>query len=133
MLRATRENATRVTVTGYDVGRIRLIAYVISGMIAGLSGFLLANQTEFVSPAFMSWQRSGELIFMVVLGGVGSLHGAIIGALALLFAEDVLSGWTEHWKVIFGPMIVLFVLLTRGGLVGLAGKLGAKLGGRSDG
>jgi branched-chain amino acid transport system permease protein len=133
VLRAARENATRVTVTGYDVGRIRLIAYVISGMIAGLSGFLLANQTEFVSPAFMSWQRSGELIFMVVLGGVGSLHGAIIGALAFLFAEDVLSSWTEHWKVIFGPMIVLFVLLTRGGLVGLAGKLGAKLGGRSDG
>lgn len=132
-LRAARENATRVTVTGFNVDRIRLIAYVISGMIAGLSGFLLANQTEFVSPAFMSWPRSGELIFMVVLGGVGSLHGAIIGALAFLFAEDVLSSWTEHWKVIFGPMIVLFVLLTRGGLVGLAAKLGAKLGGRSDG
>ena len=124
VLRAARENATRVTVTGYDVGRIRLIAYVISGMIAGLSGFFLANQTEFVSPAFVSWQRSGELIFMVVLGGVGSLHGAIIGALVFLFAEDVLSGWTEHWKVIFGPLIVLFVLFTRGGLVGLLGKLG---------
>jgi branched-chain amino acid transport system permease protein len=124
VLRAARENATRVTVTGYDVGRIRLIAYVISGMIAGLSGFFLANQTEFVSPAFVSWQRSGELIFMVVLGGVGSLHGAIIGALAFLFAEDVLSSWTEHWKVIFGPLIVLFVLFTRGGLVGLLGKLG---------
>jgi len=124
VLRAARENATRVTVTGYDVGRIRLIAYVISGMIAGLAGFFLANQTEFVSPAFVSWQRSGELIFMVVLGGVGSLHGAIIGALVFLFAEDVLSGWTEHWKVIFGPLIVLFVLFTRGGLVGLLGKLG---------
>ncbi|AMJ63383.1 ABC transporter permease [Bosea sp. PAMC 26642] len=129
VLRAARENATRVTVTGYDVGRIRLIAYIISGMIAGLSGFLLANQTEFVSPAYMSWQRSGELIFMVVLGGVGSLHGAIIGALTYLFAEEVLSHWTEHWRVIFGPMIVLFVLFTRGGLVGIMGKLG----GRSDG
>jgi branched-chain amino acid transport system permease protein len=128
-LRAARENATRVTVTGFDVQRIRLVAYVISGMIAGLSGFLLANQTEFVSPAFMSWQRSGELIFMVVLGGVGSLHGAILGALGFLIAEDVLSSWTEHWKVIFGPLIVLFVLFTRGGIVGLAGKLG----GRRDG
>ncbi|MFN3670737.1 MAG: branched-chain amino acid ABC transporter permease [Bosea sp. (in: a-proteobacteria)] len=129
VLRAARENATRVTMTGFDVGRVRLVAYVISGMIAGLSGFLLANQTEFVSPAFISWQRSGELIFMVVLGGVGSLHGAILGALAFLVAEDVLSGLTEHWKVIFGPMIVLFVLFTRGGLVGLIGKLG----GRRDG
>ncbi|PZN94842.1 MAG: branched-chain amino acid ABC transporter permease [Hyphomicrobiales bacterium] len=124
VLRAARENATRVSVTGFHVSRIRLAAYVISGMIAGLSGFLLANQTEFVSPAYMSWPRSGELIFMVVLGGVGSLHGAIIGALAFLFAEDVLAGWTEHWKVIFGPMIVLFVLFTRGGIVGLMRKLG---------
>jgi branched-chain amino acid transport system permease protein len=124
VLRAARENATRVAVTCFHVGRIRLVAYVISGMIAGLSGFLLANHTEFVSPAYMSWPRSGELIFMVVLGGVGSLHGAIIGALAFLFAEDVLSGLTEHWKVIFGPMIVLFVLFTRGGLVGLMRKLG---------
>jgi branched-chain amino acid transport system permease protein len=93
-------------------------------MIAGLSGFFLANQTEFVSPAFMSWQRSGELIFMVVLGGTGSLHGAIIGALAYLFAEDVLAGLTEHWKAIFGPLIVLFVLFTRGGIVGIISKLG---------
>lgn len=129
VLRAARENATRVAVTGFHAGRIRLVAYVISGMIAGLSGFLLANHTEFVSPAYMSWPRSGELIFMVVLGGVGSLHGAIIGAIAFLFAEDVLSGLTEHWKVIFGPMIVLFVLFTRGGLVGLMRKLGV---GRHD-
>jgi branched-chain amino acid transport system permease protein len=77
----------------------------------------------------MSWQRSGELIFMVVLGGVGSLHGAIIGALAFLFAEDVLASYTEHWKAIFGPLIVLFVLFTRGGIVGILGKL---RGGRGD-
>ena len=126
VLRAARENPTRVSVTGFDVTRIRLVAYVVSGMVAGLSGFLLANQTEFVSPAFASWQRSGELIFMVVLGGVGSLHGAIIGAIAFLVAEDVLSGLTEHWKAIFGPMIVLFVLFTRGGIAGLIGKLGGK-------
>jgi len=124
VLRAARENATRVAVTGYHVAGIQLAAYVISGMIAGLSGFLLANHTDFVSPAFMSWPRSGELIFMVVLGGVGSLHGAIIGAIAFLLTEDVLSGLTEHWKVIFGPMIVLFVLFTHGGLVGLLRKLG---------
>ncbi|KRE18274.1 ABC transporter permease [Bosea sp. Root381] len=123
-LRAARENATRVAVTGFRVKGIQLLAYVISGMIAGLSGFLLANHTDFVSPAFMSWPRSGELIFMVVLGGVGSLHGAIIGAIAFLLTEDVLSGLTEHWKVIFGPMIVLFVLFTHGGLVGLLRKLG---------
>jgi branched-chain amino acid transport system permease protein len=129
VLRAARENAVRVTVTGYDVDHVRLGAYVISGMMAGLAGFLLANQTDFVSPAFMSWQRSGELIFMVVLGGVGSLHGAIVGALAFLIAEDVLSAWTQNWKAIFGPLIVLFVLFTRGGIAGLM----TKLRGRRDG
>ncbi|KUL97141.1 ABC transporter permease [Bosea sp. WAO] len=124
ILRAARENPVRVSVTGFDVTRIRLIAYVISGMVAGIAGFFLANHTDFVSPAFMSWQRSGELIFMTVLGGVGSLHGAIIGAIAYLIAEDALSHLTEHWRVIFGPMIVLFVLFTRGGIVGMIRKLG---------
>lgn len=119
ILRASRENPVRVSVTGFDVTRIRLVAYVISGMLAGLAGFFLANHTDFVSPAFMSWQRSGELIFMAVLGGVGSLHGAIIGAIAYLIAEDALSHLTEHWRVIFGPLIVLFVLFTRGGIVGM--------------
>lgn len=129
VLRAARENAVRVTVTGYDVDRVRLGAYVISGMMAGLSGFLLANQTDFVSPAYMAWSRSGELIFMTVLGGVGSLYGAILGALAFLITEDVLSSLTQNWKVIFGPLIVLFVLFTHGGIAGLA----TKLRGRRDG
>lgn len=128
VLRAARENPTRVSVTGFDVNKVRLVAYVISGMLAGLSGFFLANHTEFVSPAFMSWQRSGELIFMAVLGGVGSLHGAIIGAIAYLIAEDALSHLTEHWRVIFGPMIILFVLFTRGGIVGMLRKLGRRHG-----
>lgn len=128
ILRAARENPVRVAVTGFDVTRIRLIAYVISGMIAGIAGFFLANHTDFVSPAFMSWQRSGELIFMAVLGGVGSLHGAIIGAIAYLIAEDALSHLTEHWRVIFGPLIILFVLFTRGGIVGMLRKLGGGAG-----
>ncbi len=128
VLRAARENPVRVSVTGFDVARVRLVAYVISGMLAGLAGFFLANHTEFVSPAFMSWQRSGELIFMAVLGGVGSLHGAIIGAVAYLVAEDALSHLTEHWRVIFGPIIILFVLFTRGGIVGMLRKLGPRHG-----
>lgn len=128
VLRAARENPVRVSVTGFDVNKVRLVAYVISGMLAGLAGFFLANHTEFVSPAFMSWQRSGELIFMAVLGGVGSLHGAIIGAIAYLIAEDALSHVTEHWRAIFGPMIILFVLFTRGGIVGMLRKLGGRHG-----
>jgi branched-chain amino acid transport system permease protein len=71
----------------------------------------------------MSWQRSGELIVMVVLGGMGSLHGAVIGALAFLLMEEWLSGLTEHWKVIFGPFLILVVLFARGGIMGLVRRL----------
>jgi branched-chain amino acid transport system permease protein len=76
----------------------------------------------------MSWQRSGELIVMVLLGGLGSLDGAIIGAAAYLLTEEWLSGVTEHWKVIFGPVLVLIVLFARGGLLGLANALMRRLG-----
>ena len=89
--------------------------------ISGLAGFLLANQTEFISPAYMTWQRSGELIIMVVLGGLGTLHGAILGAAAFLVVEELLSQVTEHWKMIFGPMLVLIVLFARGGILSLIG------------
>ena len=118
-----RENPIRMASIGYDVIRYQLVAYVIAGAIGGLSGFLLANAAEFVSPAYMSWQRSGELVIMVLMGGMGTLYGAVIGAAAFVLAEEWLSGLTEHWKMIFGPLLVLIVLFARGGLVGLAARL----------
>ena len=123
VVRGAKENPVRMATIGFDVYRFQLATYVIAGALAGLSGFLLANATEFVSPAYMSWQRSGELIVMVLLGGLGSLDGAIIGAAAYLLTEEWLSGVTEHWKVIFGPVLVLVVLFARGGLIGLARDL----------
>jgi branched-chain amino acid transport system permease protein len=118
-----RENPIRMASIGYDIFRYQLVAYVIAGAFGGLSGFLLANAAEFVSPAYMSWQRSGELVIMVLLGGMGTLYGAVLGAAAFIFAEEWLSGLTEHWKMIFGPLLVLIVLFARGGLAGLAGWL----------
>jgi len=118
-----RENPIRMASIGYDVFRYQLVAYVIAGAIGGLSGFLLANAAEFVSPAYMSWQRSGELVIMVLMGGMGTLYGAVIGAAAFVLAEEWLSGLTEHWKMIFGPLLVLIVLFAHGGLVGLAARL----------
>ena len=128
VVRGAKENPVRVATIGFDVYRFQLATYVIAGALAGLAGFLLANATEFVSPAYMSWQRSGELIVMVLLGGLGSLDGAIIGAAAYLLTEEWLSGVTEHWKVIFGPALVLIVLFARGGLLGLASALVRRLG-----
>ncbi len=87
---------------------------------------LLANQAEFVSPAYMSWQRSGELIVMVVLGGMGTLVGPVVGAAALIALEEVLAHYSEHWRLGLGLMLVAVVLLSRGGLAGLAAKIGRR-------
>jgi branched-chain amino acid transport system permease protein len=124
VLRAARENPVRLEAIGFHPYRYQLSAYVISGMTGGLAGVLLANQAEFISPAYMTWQRSGELIFMVILGGLGSLHGAILGAAAFLLLEEYLSSWTEHWKMIFGPLLILVVLFARGGIIGLGRRGG---------
>src|SRR5437588_1352159 len=128
VVRGAKENPVRVATLGFDVYRFQLATYVIAGALAGLAGFLLANATEFVSPADMSWQRPGALIVMVLPGGLGTLNGAIIGTAAYLLLEEWLSGLTEHWKVIFGPMLVLIVLFARGGLLGLANALMRRLG-----
>jgi branched-chain amino acid transport system permease protein len=123
VFRGARENAARMASLGYNVFRYQLVAYGIAGAFGGLSGFLLANATEFVSPAYMSWQRSGELVIMVLMGGLGTLYGAIMGAAAFVLAEEWLAGLTENWKMIFGPLLVLIVLFARGGLVGVAERL----------
>ncbi len=127
VFRGSKENPTRMATIGFDVFRYQRVAYVIAGCIGGLAGFLLANATEFVSPSYMSWQRSGELIIMVLFGGIGTLHGAIVGAAAFLLLEDMLGGVTENWKLIFGPMLVLIVLFARGGLLGLASSIKERL------
>jgi branched-chain amino acid transport system permease protein len=128
VLRGAKDNPLRMAAIGFNVYRFQLAAYVIAGTLGGLSGFLLANATEFVSPAYMSWQRSGELIVMVLLGGLGSLNGAIIGTAAYLLTEEWLSGFTENWKVIFGPVLVLVVLFARGGLLGIWSELARRFG-----
>jgi branched-chain amino acid transport system permease protein len=129
VLRGGKENATRMATIGFTIRRFQLVAYIITGGLGGLSGFLLANSAEFVSPAYISWQQSGELIVMVILGGLGTLHGAIIGTAVYLVVEEWLSGITENWQVIFGPLLVLAVLFARGGLLGLGATLRRGLAG----
>jgi branched-chain amino acid transport system permease protein len=126
VLAGARENEIRMESIGFEPFRYRLVAYVLSGMIAAIAGCLLANQTAFISPASMAWQRSGDLIFMVVLGGLGSLHGAIIGAVVYVLSEEILAGFTEHWRILFGPLLILVVLFARGGLTGLLAPRGAR-------
>lgn len=124
VLAAIRQNRARVEALGFNPFRVELVAMVIAAMLCTVAGVLLANEAEFVSPAFGAWSRSGDLMVMVILGGVGSLHGAILGALLVVLAEEALGRVTPHWPLIFGPSLVLAVLFLRGGLAGLGGRRG---------
>ncbi len=125
VIQGARSNDRRMRAIGFPTYRYRLVCFVIAGTICGLAGALLANHTEFVSPAMMHWTRSGDLIVMAVLGGMGSLFGPLLGAVVLLLLEEVLSGITEYWQIILGPLLLLVVLFARGGIAGLLGKVRA--------
>ena len=118
-LRGARQNARRINAIGLEARRLQLVAFVISGAICGVSGLLLANLNAFASPSSLAWTVSGELIAMVVLGGIGTVAGPVVGALVFLGLEELLKGLTEHWMVIFGPLIVVMALAGRRGIVGL--------------
>jgi branched-chain amino acid transport system permease protein len=122
-IQGARSNDTRMRAIGFPTYRYKLVCFVIAGTMCGLAGALLANHTDFVSPAMMYWTRSGDLIIMVVLGGMGSAFGPLIGAVALLVLEEVLSGITEYWQIILGPLLLLVVLFARGGIDGLLAKV----------
>jgi branched-chain amino acid transport system permease protein len=119
VLTGTKDNERRMRALGFDPFRYQLTAYVIAGAMCALAGALFANLGLFVAPAYMTWQRSGELIAMVVLGGTGTLHGAIIGAIGIIVVEDWLAEISQHWKAIFGPLVVLVALFARGGIIRL--------------
>jgi branched-chain amino acid transport system permease protein len=119
VIRAARSNEARAQAIGFAPFRYKLTAFVIAGSMCGLAGALLANQTEYLTPEFMHWTRSGEILFMVILGGIGTLVGSVAGAVALLLLEQVLSSWTEHWQIVLGPILILVVLFAKRGLVGL--------------
>jgi branched-chain amino acid transport system permease protein len=139
VIQGARSNDRRMNAIGFPTFRYRLACFVIAGTLCGLSGVLLANHTDFISPAMMHWTRSGDLIVMAVLGGMGSVFGPVIGALALLVLEELLpvligivshvstgkdvAAAREYWQLILGPMLLLIVLFARGGIDGILARL----------
>jgi len=119
VIRGIKSNEKRMKSIGFPVFRYRLVAFVIAGSICGLAGVLSANQTDFVSPSVMHWTKSGDLIIMIVLGGLGTLFGPVIGAVAFLLLEELLSGITEYWQLFFGPLLIFVVIFVRGGIDGM--------------
>jgi branched-chain amino acid transport system permease protein len=125
-LQAARSNEARTRGIGISPYGYRLAAFVIAGAMCGLAGALLVNHTAYLTPEFMNWTRSGELMFMVILGGIATASGPLLGAAALLLLEDLLQGWsllpkamTDHWQLYLGVILVLVVVFAKRGLAGL--------------
>ena len=116
VIRTARDNERRLGALGFPVYRYKLVAFAVSGAGTGLAGSLIANHSEFVSPEILHWVQSGEIMIMVILGGIGSLFGPILGAAAFIMMEELLVGITEHWMIILGPLLIAAVLFARGGL-----------------
>ena len=124
VVQGLRSNEQRMQAIGFPAKRYQLVCFVISGMMCGLAGALLANNTDFISPAVMYWTRSGDLMVMVILGGMGTLFGPVMGAVVFLLLEEFLSQITEYWALIMGPLLLLIVLFGRGGIMGALGRAG---------
>jgi branched-chain amino acid transport system permease protein len=115
-LRGIKSNEARAISIGVHAYRHRLAAFVLAGALASVSGALLANLSQFVSPAYMHWSRSAELLLMVMLGGMSTVIGPLVGAAAFLLLEEGLGTLTKHWQAIMGLVLVVIVMYARNGL-----------------
>jgi branched-chain amino acid transport system permease protein len=110
---------------GFPIFGYKLGAFVIAGALAGLAGYLAACQFGFVNPDILAWQQSGTVLMMVILGGMGRLHGAVLGALAYVLLQEILSApaivgaFARHWQLAMGSLIVVIVLIFPRGIGGI--------------
>src|SRR6202008_2184353 len=119
VVQGLRSNELRMQAIGFPAKRYKLVCFVIAGTMCGLAGALLANNTDFVCPAVMYWTRSGDLMVMVILGGMGSRVGPVIGSVVYHGPDELLPHVTEYWALVMGPLLLLVVLFGRGGIMGL--------------
>ncbi len=136
VIQASRSNEKRMHAVGFPTFRYKLAAFTIASTICGLAGVLFANLNEFVSPDVMHWTHSGEIMIMVIMGGMGTLIGPVLGATAFLLLEEYLPEWMEmavtnggeHWAIIMGPILIAIVLFGRGGIHALFASRGKRNG-----
>ena len=138
-LAGIRVNEQRMRATGFSTYPYKLAAFVLSGAIAGLAGFLFAVKDGFVNPELLAWHLSGAVLIMIILGGLSHLRGALIGAFAfallqeLFKSEAIFGSFARHWHLGLGLAIIACVALLPRGLVGVPGQLRERLDGRLGG
>jgi branched-chain amino acid transport system permease protein len=118
-----KHNEQRMRAAGYSTLLYKLASFVVAGMLAGLGGFLYAAQYGFVTPEILSWHYSGNALVMIILGGLGSLGGAVVGAFAFVLLSEWFSALTKHWQLLFGGFIIIAVALLPQGLAGVWSRL----------
>jgi branched-chain amino acid transport system permease protein len=119
VVQAMREDDVRAEAIGFPTYRYQLILFIISGALGGLAGALMANQQNYISPNLLHWTQSGTLMVMVIIGGVGTLFGGALGALALLVLEEVAADYTTYWQFYVGWILLAVVLFAPRGLMGV--------------
>jgi branched-chain amino acid transport system permease protein len=118
VIQGCRENERRMRAIGFPTFRYKLACFAIAGGMAGLAGALFAAHESYISPSIMHWTRSGDLIIMIVLGGIGTLIGPVAGTTLFLLLEKFLPDYTQHWPIVFGPILILVVLFAKRGIYG---------------
>jgi len=121
-LMGIRSNEHRMRSLGFPVYRYKLASFTLAGALAGLAGYLSALQFGFVNPELLSWHQSGNVLLMLIMGGLGSLYGAVIGAFAFVAMEEIFQSLTRHWQLLLGGAIVLIVIFLPGGIASVAGR-----------
>ncbi|MEO8302787.1 MAG: branched-chain amino acid ABC transporter permease [Betaproteobacteria bacterium] len=122
-LMGIRSNEHRMRSLGFPVYRYKLASFTLAGTLAGLAGYLSALQFGFVNPELLSWHQSGNVLLMLILGGVGSLFGAVVGAFAFVALAEIFQALTTHWQLLLGAAIILLVIFLPGGLASVAARL----------
>jgi branched-chain amino acid transport system permease protein len=131
-LMGIRSNEHRMRSLGFPVYRYKLASFTLAGALAGLAGYLSALQFGFVNPELLSWHQSGNVLLMLILGGLGNLYGAVIGAFAFVALQEIFQSLTKHWQLLLGGSIVLLVIFLPGGLASIAGRFRRTLIGGTD-
>ncbi len=131
-LQGIRSNEHRMRSLGYPVYRYKLASFALAGALAGFAGYLSAMQFGFANPELLSWRESGNVLLMLILGGLGSLYGAVVGAFAFVALQEIYSSLTPHWQLLLGATIIALVIFLPGGLASVAGRFRRTLIGGAD-